>query len=499
MSTAIPLRNAARRFGPRPALIEGDRRWSFAELEREVELLARGLAERLPPGSRVGLLMPNRADYVLLQLALERAALVRVPLNARYTAFEVANVVADCGAAALLYDAATADRLGELDASGLWCVELGGSDWAALRRRGAEAPAPPEPGFDDLCSINYTSGSSGQPKGVMLSHRKWLSVYKNMLVDRDIRGSDRIAHVGPLTHASGTYVLPFLVRGAANVVIEGGRIEKLIPAIDALEITGFTCVPSALTRIVNHPDLERASLASLRWIGYGAEAIQTNTLEKALARFGPVLTQNYGLTEAMMTCSRLTPEEHRLEPGGLRLGTIGRPYSFVEIELRDPAGTPVPEGEVGEITIRAEHVMEGYWRRPEETAKVLREGWLWSGDLARRDSDGFIYLMGRSKEMLISGGFNIYPQEVETCLSACPGVLEAAVVGVPDAELGEIGVAFVTAAPGGALTAEGCRDYCRPRLGIKTPKRWHILEVLPKTPNGKIDKGALRRLHPAGA
>ena len=158
------------------------------------------------------------------------------------------------------------------------------------------------------------------------------------------------------------------MRGAANVVIQGGLIERLVPAIDALEITGFTCVPSALTRIVNHPDLERASLASLRWIGYGAEAIQTNTLEKALARFGPILTQNYGLTEAMMTCSRLTPEEHRLEDGALRLGTIGRPYSFVDIELRDAAGRPVAEGEVGEITIRAEHVMEGYWRRPEETA-----------------------------------------------------------------------------------------------------------------------------------
>src|SRR5262249_19604789 len=137
------------------------------------------------------------------------------------------------------------------------------------------------------------------------------------------------------------------------------------------------------------------------------------------------------------------------------------------------AGELVPDGEVGEITIRAEHVMEGYWRRPEETAKVLRDGWLWSGDLARRDSEGFIYLMGRSKEMLISGGFNIYPQEVETCLSACPGVLEAAVVGVPDADLGEIGVAFVTGVPGAVVTAEACRGYCKPRLGIKTPKRWH--------------------------
>jgi acyl-CoA synthetase (AMP-forming)/AMP-acid ligase II len=501
--TGLPhVRNAVERFGPRIALIEGERQWTFQEFGRIVERLARGLAARLRPGARVGMFMSNRAEYMMLQFAIERAALVRVPFNARYTGFEVANVVEDCGAEAMFFDKATVSQLGGLNVPGLWlcAVDSGeandGPTWDQLLASDDSDGLASEPDLDALCSINYTSGSSGKPKGVMLSHRKWRNVYRNMLIDRDILGSDRLAHIGPVTHASGTYFTPFFMRGATNIIVEGGKVDALLESIERERITVFSCVPTALTRIVNHPDVDMVDFSSLRWIGYGAESIQTNVLEKAIARFGPILTQNYGLTEAMMTCTRLTPQEHFLDPaagGGLRLGTIGRPYSFVEIELRDGSGKLVAQDEVGEITIRAEHVMDGYWQRPEETAKVLRAGWLWSGDLARRDADGFIYLMGRSKEMLISGGFNIYPQEVENCLSACPGVLEAAVLGMADEGLGEIAVAFVAAARGATLTEELCNSYCKPLLGIKTPKRWHMVDSLPRTPNGKIDKAALRR------
>ena len=352
MSISAYVGNAVRRFGSRTALIEGGRRWTFAELDSLVERLARGLAACLPPGGRVGLFMANRAEYILLQMALERASLVRVPLNARYTAFEVANVVKDCGAQALFFDSATAKRVDKLSIPGFWYAEVasdnaqGGPSWAALIRLGERSGPAAPPDYDDLCSINYTSGSSGEPKGVMLTHRKWFSVYKNMLIDRDIWGSDRLAHVGPLTHASGTYVAPFFLRGATNIVVEGGRVEALLEAIERHKVTAFTLVPTVLTRIVNHPGIDGRDLSSLRWISYGAEAIQTHTLEKALALFGPILSQNYGLTEAMMTCSQLLPQEHFLAQGdfsALRLGTIGRPYSFVDIELRDCEGRPVPD------------------------------------------------------------------------------------------------------------------------------------------------------------
>lgn len=510
MSAVVYLRNATERYGERIALIHGDRQWSFRELDRAVERLARGLATQLPPGERVCLFMANRAEYLLLQLALERAGLVRVPLNARFTSFETGNVLADCGARALFFDRSTAPQVAKLDAPKLWRAAVdgeeaaGGPSWRELDALGADAPAASEPALDALASINYTSGTSGVPKGVMLSHGCWLSLYKNMLIDRDIRTTDRLAHIGPLTHASGAYSTPFLVRGAANVIVEGGKVDALLEAIERHKVTAFSCVPTVLTRIVNHPAIDRFDLSSLRWIGYGAEAIQINTLEKALQRFGPILTQNYGLTEAMMTCTRLMPDEH-FRPGNgsaaerLRSGSIGRPYSFVEVALRDAAGKPVPVGEIGEIAVRAEHLMLGYWQKPEETKKVLRDGWLASGDLARRDEEGFIYLMGRNKEMLISGGFNIYPQEVEACLSACPGVLESAVIGAPDPDFGEIAVAFVAGEPGAALTAELCAAHCKPRLGIKTPKVWRFIEGLPRTPNGKIDKALLRRQHLSSA
>lgn len=500
MSIDAPVQNAFRHFAGRTALIDGDRRWTFTELGRLVNAIAGGLSQSLKPGSRVGLFMKNRAEYLILQLALERAGMVRVPLNALYTAHEVEKIVADCEAAAIFFDRASEAKVAGLDHNGIWLCNVegsasGGADWNTLQKASALGLSVLDD-LDALCSINYTSGSSGQPKGVMLSHRNWRSVTKNMLIDRDIRGSDRLAHIGPLSHASGTYFTPFFLRGATNIIVNGNW-QQLLSSIERDKVTAFSCVPTVLTRILNSPDVDRHDTASLRWIGYGAEAIQPTTLDKAVKRWGPILTHNYGLTEAMMTCTRLSADDHfELRADGsrqLRHGCIGSPYTFVDIVLRSPDGTPVKEGETGEITIRAEHVMQGYWKRSKETLEVLKDGWLWSGDLAKIGPDGLIYLVGRSKEMLISGGFNIYPREIESCLSGCPGVEEAAVIGVPDREFGEIAVAFVVASSGHAATASSCEAHCKPILGFRTPKRWHFLAALPRTGNGKVDKTALKR------
>ena len=492
-----PLRFAARRFAGKIALFDDERSWTFAELDEIVDRIAGGLAARFPVGARCALLMANRAEYVMAQLALERAALVRVPVNTRFTPAEVGRIVRDCEAALLLCDqstAALADAALADSSRPPARIVIGDGEWTQLKRTAPIATDRSGDNLDLICSINYTSGSSGEPKGVVLTFRNWRAVYKNMLIDRRIGDDDVVAHIGPLTHAAGTYVTPCLLRGATNVIVPKGRIENLFIEIERHRVTGFTCVPTVLTRIIHHPDLRVHDLSSLRWIGYGAEPIPHNTLARAIEHFGPILTQNFGLTEAMMTCALLGPAEHIRADGTLRTGCIGRAYSFVDIVLRAADGTPVAPGDVGEITIRAEHVMREYWRKPTETAAALRDGWLWTGDLARLDADGFYYLSGRSKDMIISGGFNIYPQELERFIGRHPDVEECAVVGMEDAEFGEAAVAFVVLRPGATLGEAALRDYCRPELGIKTPRMWHIFDALPKTPNGKIDKRGLRAM-----
>jgi acyl-CoA synthetase (AMP-forming)/AMP-acid ligase II len=494
-----PLLAALDAFGPRTALIDDERQWTFAALRDEVLRLAAALTIELPRGARAVVFMANRAEHVLLQCACELAGVVRVPLNARYSAVELANVVSDCNASVVFFDEVTSPHVVELVDAPWLCSVAGdradnGPTWKQLLA--GEAPRRPL-GIDDLdglASINYTSGTLTAPKGVMLSHRAWRSVYKNMLIDRDIRTDDVLAHVGPLTHASGAYLMPFLLRGATNVIVKGGRVDDLLPTIERHRVTSFSCVPTVLTRLVN--DDTDHDVSSLRWIAYGAEPIPANTLRAALGRFGPILTQNYGLTEAMMTCAYNRHAEVVAANGEYVdiapvASCIGRPYTFVELVVRDDEGRPVADGEVGQLTIRAEHVMSGYWNRPEQTAEVLRDGWLWSGDLARRE-EGRFYLAGRSKDMLISGGFNIYPSEIEQCIAECHGVREAAVVGVEDPNFGESAVAFVVVNPHAQVSPQTLRDSLHPTLGYKTPRHWRIVTELPRTENGKINKAALK-------
>ena len=483
-------RDAAAQFAARIALRDGDREWSFAAFRREAESLAAGLlASGCRPGDRLALWMGNCAEFLLLSVAAEIAGLVRVPLNARYTRSEVAAILADCAPALVAADRSRVRRL----PPGQRALVTGGAEWvdllATASRPGLYAARP-----DDLCSLNYTSGSTGRPRGVMLTHRNWMAVYRNLLLDRDIRSDDRLLHFGPLSHASGAYFLPFFLRGAMSAISEP-RIGGLLRSLERERSTVLTCVPSLLTRLLADARIERASLAQLRQIGFGGEPMPANTLDAAIARFGPILVPNYGLTEAMMTVCTL-PADEMLADGEPRANVLGRAYRHVEIELRDADDRPVADGEVGELCVRAEHVMRGYWNRPDETAAVLRDGWLRSGDLARRDRDGVYTLAGRAKDMLICGGFNIYPQEVAAVVAGCPGVDEVAVVGTPDPDWGEIAVAFVA---GRGLDRRGLVGCCRPQLGIRTPRRWEFVDRLPRTPAGKVDVAALQaRLTAAG-
>lgn len=508
MLLAKAAKNAARRFAKRECLVDGERRWSFADFDRLCDRVASGLRNRLAPGDRVALFMANRAEYLLLQMSIERAGLVRVPINARSTPNDVALILDDSAPKAIFHDGTTADQLAGDSRGAAWRIAVDSDDaesgpsWYELTAWPLDPDGLFRAALDDLCSINYTSGSSGSPKGVMLSHRNWLAVARNMLVDRDMSESDRVAHIGPLTHASGSYFMPWFLRGACSYIIAGGDPQSLVRAIEAERITVFTCVPTALTRIVNLPGLDDCDLTSLRAIGYGAEPIPGNTLTKAIARFGPILTQNYGQTEAYMTITMLPPADHfQMDEvgnpaGGTRIGCIGYPYTFVDVVLRAPDGRPVSGEEVGEITVRSDHVMMGYWGMPNETTAAIRDEWLWTGDLAQQDSDGRIYLVGRRKDMLISGGFNIYPGEIEAALTAHPAIMEAAAFGVPSDEWGEMAVACVVPShPANPVDTGELMDYCKPLLGFRTPKRILLCEQFPKTPAAKVDKRRLRDMY----
>lgn len=500
------LSQAARTFADKPALISGTNVRSYRDVIRRVRVLAAWLSGRAPAGATAIIIMRNNVDAAVLPLALQACGLVRVPVNWRMSVLELGNVIKACDAALVIHDESCAQISREaieskqLTPSAVTCQLVSMETLAQLPDQPRCNARLESPGVDDtsLASINFTSGTLGVPKGVMQSHRNWEFVYRNILAVRDFRASDVVALMGPLSHAAGTYVVPLLLSGATIVLPQETGADALAEEFSRRRITVLQCVPTLLTRLLESQRFCDEARRSLRLIIYGAESIPYATLRSALDIFGPILAQNYGLTEAMMTCATLPPDEHVAEDAGrpsrLRHGIVGRPYPFVEIALRRDDGAEVENGETGEITVRSPHVMLGYWRDPEATAAVLRGGWLWTGDLARWTADGYLELVGRSKDMIISGGMNIYPAEVQAFLTRLKGVQECAAFGIKSREWGEELVAAMVFID----QTESARDaFCRlarHELGIRTPKRWLFLDGLPRTGNGKVDFAALRAM-----
>jgi acyl-CoA synthetase (AMP-forming)/AMP-acid ligase II len=445
--------------------------------------------------------MRNSPDAAMLPLSLCESGLVRVPVNWRMSSLELANVIITSDAALVVHDDACAQVAEQALARAaqsrpvscrLVNIEMLKDLPAFTREAGPAVPA------DDaaLASITFTSGTLGAPKGVMLSHRNWEFVYRSLLAVRDFRASDTIALMGPLSHASGAYIVPALLSGATVVMPKDTGAEALATEIQRRGVTVLQCVPTLLTRLLQSKLFCQTARGRLRLIIYGAESIPHATLNAAVEQFGPILAQNYGLTEATMTCATLAPDEHLAITAGaaprLRHGVIGRPYPFVEIVLRSEDGSEVADGEIGEITVRAPHVMLGYWRNPEATAAALRDGWLWTGDLGRWTRDGYIELAGRSKDMIVCGGMNLYPAEVQAYLTRLTNVREAFVFGMPNPEWGEALVAVLVLEEDSPEAREQLRQHARHDLGIRTPKVWRYLPELPRTANGKVDTAALR-------
>lgn len=502
MNLAALLVRAGGAHRDRPALALGDRVIAdYGALAERVARLAAALRDRLglEAGDRVALAMSNGPAYVELLFACWHAGLAAVPMNAKLHPKELAFMLDHSGAKVCFATAALADALAEVVDEVTTLAEIIRIDGAVHRRlfdappRTIESVAP-----DDLAWLFYTSGTTGRPKGAMLSHRNLLAMTLSYFVDVDaIAPEDCILHAAPMSHGSGLYILPHVAAGALNVVPESAGFDP--PEVLALSRTypGMTCffAPTMVKRLVEHPDCDAAN-SRLKTIVYGGGPMYVEDVKRAMAAFGQIFVQIYGQGESPMTITSLPRGyhgDHDDPRHEARLASVGRAQSVVEVRVAGAEDQALPPGTPGEILVRGDSVMLGYWRDPEATAASLRGGWLHTGDVGVLDEDGFLTLMDRSKDLIISGGSNIYPREVEEVLLAHPSVSEAAVIGVPDPDWGEVVVAVVVLRPGAEPDEDSLDALCLSRLArFKRPKRYRFVESLPKNNYGKIVKTALR-------
>ncbi len=483
-----------------PALVEvaTGRRFTYAELDRRAARCGSALtgALGLAPGDRVGLLCGNRVEFLDVFFAAGKTGVVVVPMNTRLAAPELAAIVRDAGMRALIYDGGSAPAVAALkDAVELerWVAvdrPLPGDDsLAALAERGAAASPAARPGPEDLYCLLYTSGTTGRPKGVMVPHRmvSWNGL--NTVACWQLRADDVSPIFTPLYHAGGlgAFLVPIFTVGGTIMLharFDAGEVWRTIEAERCTVVLG---VPTIWTMLAEAPEFESVDLAHVRWFISGGAPLPTSLIERYRSR-GVILRQGYGLTEVGVNCFAMTDADAWERPG-----SIGKPLMFTEARLVDEDGAEVPVGEVGELLLRGPHVSAGYWRNPEATAAALdTEGWFHTGDLARRDEDGFFFIAGRRKEMFISGGVNIYPAEVESALLEHPAVSDAAVVGVPDPKWGEAGVAFVVPGEGAGPSPGELAGFLEERLArYKVPKRFVFVDELPRTAYGKVRRAAL--------
>jgi len=503
MNLSHLLMRSARAYPDLPAVAVGrDRLFDYRQLAQRVERLSDGLRRHfsLEPGDRIALVMRNCPQYVELAFAAWHGGFVTVPINAKLHAREFQYVISHSGArvcfvTAELFDAIAGLR-GELsDLQGLVCVDDPAYE-ALLGEAGGE-PAHCDP--DDLAWLFYTSGTTGRPKGAMLTHRNLLAMTTSYFVDVDhISPGDAILHAAPMSHGSGAYMLPNVAAGAVQVIPRSGHFDppEIFDLIRAYPGMSFFAAPTMIKRVVEMPGASDADVRNLRTIVYGGGPMYLADCKQALQVLGPRLAQIYGQGESPMTITALAGYWHT-QTGHLRydqrLASVGIAHSVVEVRVADEHDRPLPAGETGEVLVRGETVMKGYWRDEAASQAALRNGWLHTGDIGALDEDGFLTLKDRSKDLIISGGSNIYPREVEEVLLRHEAVLEVSVVGAAHPEWGEEVVAFVVAKPGADVQAGELDAVCLEHIArFKRPKRYLFVDALPKNNYGKVLKTALR-------
>jgi long-chain acyl-CoA synthetase len=501
MNNALFLRRAARAHPGAPALASGGRVLAdYATLAARVARLAGALAGLgLAPGSRVALVLKNHPAYLELLLAAWHAGLVAVPIHSKLHPRELAFIFGNSGASAVFCAAGTTGACEE--AAGLapvvrHVIDVGGAAFAALFN--AVPLTMVERGPDDLAWLFYTSGTTGRPKGVMLSHGNLLAMTLNYFTNVDaIARTDCIVHAAPMSHGSGIYLLPHLAQAALNVVPESGAFdpEEIFSLCRACTGVTMFAAPTMVKRMVDAPGA--GPLPGLKTVVYGGGPMYVADIKAAIERFGQCFAQIYGQGESPMTITA-SPKAIHIDTAhpryDARLGSVGLPFAGVEVMVADDEDNPLPAGAIGEICVRGPVVMRGYWNDAAASASALRRGWLHTGDVGAFDEEGFLTLKDRSKDLIISGGSNIYPREVEEALLLHPQVAEVSVVGRAHPEWGEEVVAFVVARAGTTPDRDALEAHCLDHIArFKRPKHYRFVATLPKNETGKVLKTALRQ------
>lgn len=472
------IRRAALQFGDSPCLTEGSRTLSFKEFDLVTNRLGNALLARgLLPGDRIGVVLPNSLDCIVAYYAIAKAGLVRVQLNIRETLENHQYKLDDSEARAVIH----AD-INELNAD----IKVGWSELQTMIDSGDDTPCAVDRDLDAPFRLAYTGGTTGKPKGVTLTTRGETVEYTAFLADLmpNLQHGETFLHASPIAHASGAFFLPALIRGLHSLVMTKFNPTEFLDLSEKSKSDYTFLVPTMIAMILEEPTIIDRSL-NFKRIAYGASSIAPSLMRRAEEQFGRIFAQCYGQAESPMVITCLQPEDHDRE------GSCGRPFSVADVAILDDNDREVSPGERGEICVRGPQLMSHYWKRPEATAKAFKNGWLHTGDVGTMDSDGFFYIVDRKNDMLVSGGYNVYPREVEDVLLAFPGVVEAAVVGLPDERWGDRVVAAV--AGSADLDLEALKDFAKENLAnYKYPKAIEVWEELPKSGANKILRRSVR-------
>jgi len=499
------LRRNASRYPHRDALVmsDGSGRRTYAELYERSNRLANALSGLAGRGDRVALLSENNLEYVEAYYGVPAAGMTLAMLNYRLHPQEWVWILNDCAAKVLIVEAKYLQAIVDVR-SELATVEHvvvigedapGATTYEELLGAASSAATPRDISDDETAWLLYTSGTTGRPKGAQLTHRNLTTALIQSAIEYEPKLDTCFLNAMPLCHVAG-YLTPLhQFHGGTVLMMTGWDPEEWMRLVQDHRVTSGGFAPTMMQMLLAHPKINDYDLSSLEWMGYGASKIPVDVLRRTIERFGPVVYAGMGMTELggnMLTLDRaahiraVNGEEHLLD-------AVGKPMSLVDVRVVDQDGNDCPVGQVGEIVVQGDQVMKGYFGNPDATAQAFEGGWFHTGDLARKDEEGFLYIVDRTKDMIITGGENVYSSEVENAIYSHPGVLQAAVIGMPDEQWGELVTAVIVRKPGAEVTEDDIVAQCRSQLAsFKRPRQVIFLDDLPQTVSGKIRKNVLR-------